>query len=757
MKMSQNSTLALLLERKVLAAQQRSGKDKVFTFICNNNFIVKGPYHPSALTMIKQLSDKLIGWGCTHLPYCHGVWKNNFLCFDNIGFSSRNGGKNSKYTEVTELFSALGEESPIVYNVLEQDNLVKISSLNTSKSLSSEEFRSIPQETYNRLISDYIKAFVAGVGDLNFSNVVYSRANKQVFLLDVFDTPDTKVSSVNENSDFFFFSKDPKAVDRRAYDKKKVLEEISFLEGRVRGKEVERLRLAQRILRDKSPKKEQKEVAAPKRVSPKKEEKKSNLPRTLSKKVVDEVKRKSVKQDGSVSLFPPLPVIESVGRGWGIGLGMQHPNNLSDPSEVPDLIDEKNIPVFASESKKDTPTEEDLRKLVDNFAEEYIAKIPWDEKDYRGRSTKDVRFAMENLSGNVGFTESFYEKHLDKINWLEICMNPSLGEAFYERHIKKVVWEKICGNIGLPESFFRKHLDKLTKSDWQVLVRNPRISEKFIEEFLERITSAYLPKNKQDIWEYICKNVGLSEAFFRKHLNKFINYKNATHSLSHNSSISAEFFEEFFDKFDINRLAYNKGLDEKIFIKNIAELEKSGRRFLCMNANFRESFFEEHADLKDPDTWIALCKNNNLSESFFRKHLDKFTKNKRAWESLSANTSISEEFFEEFIKKVEWHNLSANTSMSEKFFIRHIKKIKWEVIATNSALSPKFFRENFPFDENLFYEDEEDEVPYVIYLLENNFSIYRKKEERKRQVREANEHLQNYLVRGLPDIVSGYL
>lgn len=45
------------------------------------------------------------------------------------------------------------------------------------------------------------------------------------------------------------------------------------------------------------------------------------------------------------------------------------------------------------------------------------------------------------LSGNIALPESFFEKHLNKIDWCELCTNRSLSEAFFERHLDNIDWD----------------------------------------------------------------------------------------------------------------------------------------------------------------------------------------------------------------------------------------------------------------------------------------------------------------------------
>ena len=43
-------------------------------------------------------------------------------------------------------------------------------------------------------------------------------------------------------------------------------------------------------------------------------------------------------------------------------------------------------------------------------------------------------------------SETFFERHLDKVNWLWLSRNPVCSEAFFERHLDKVNWTWLFGN-----------------------------------------------------------------------------------------------------------------------------------------------------------------------------------------------------------------------------------------------------------------------------------------------------------------------
>src|SRR3989344_881456 len=114
---------------------------------------------------------------------------------------------------------------------------------------------------------------------------------------------------------------------------------------------------------------------------------------------------------------------------------------------------------------------------------------------------------LENLSTYLQKQkiEAFYEKHIDKVDWVYLTVNPSLSEAFFEKHVEDVNWEYLSRN-PLSETFFEKHIDKV---NWEYLSKNPSLSETFFEKYIDKVN-----------WEYISWNTSLSETFFEKYIDK---------------------------------------------------------------------------------------------------------------------------------------------------------------------------------------------------------------------------------------------
>jgi len=64
---------------------------------------------------------------------------------------------------------------------------------------------------------------------------------------------------------------------------------------------------------------------------------------------------------------------------------------------------------------------------------------------------------------SVYVSETFFERHLDKVDWPALSKNPSLSEAFFEKHIDT------SGGAG----------QQSRKVNWPVFSKNPSLSEAF--------------------------------------------------------------------------------------------------------------------------------------------------------------------------------------------------------------------------------------------------------------------------------------
>ena len=123
-------------------------------------------------------------------------------------------------------------------------------------------------------------------------------------------------------------------------------------------------------------------------------------------------------------------------------------------------------------------------------------------------------------------TESFIEKHQDKVNWVYISVYQKLSESFIEKFKDKVSWYYISESQKLTESFIEKYEDKL---DWYCISILQKLTESFIEKHQDKVNWSSISiyqklsenfienyKDKVD-WYYISKHQKLSIEFRKKY------------------------------------------------------------------------------------------------------------------------------------------------------------------------------------------------------------------------------------------------
>ena len=55
-----------------------------------------------------------------------------------------------------------------------------------------------------------------------------------------------------------------------------------------------------------------------------------------------------------------------------------------------------------------------------------------------------------------------FEKNLDKVCWLSICLNTNISVEFFEKHLDQIWFMFLCNNKSIPVEFFEKHLDEIS-------------------------------------------------------------------------------------------------------------------------------------------------------------------------------------------------------------------------------------------------------------------------------------------------------
>lgn len=227
--------------------------------------------------------------------------------------------------------------------------------------------------------------------------------------------------------------------------------------------------------------------------------------------------------------------------------------------------------------------------LSDDFFERHIDKVVWNGRITRYRSENFIRrhidkkdeFSWGYLVSNKSISEEFIEEYIDYMHkpyyqWETVCFK-HFSEAFFERHLDKVDWFTLCMNSSISESFFERHLDKV---DWHGICRNKSISESFFENHLDKVD-----------WFILSRNSGLSESFFERHLDKV-----QWARLCGNSNISEDFLERHYKDVDWFGVVQNKSVSEGFLFKYHTDF-MSTDYFMLVRSRSLPEYFVERLDI----------------------------------------------------------------------------------------------------------------------------------------------------------------
>jgi hypothetical protein len=115
-------------------------------------------------------------------------------------------------------------------------------------------------------------------------------------------------------------------------------------------------------------------------------------------------------------------------------------------------------------------------------------------------------FDWDIFSKHQKLSESFIDKHKDKVDWYYISIYQKLSEEFIEKYGYKMNWRYISQYQTLSEPFIEKHYDKV---DWDYISKYQTLSEELIEKYKDKVN-----------WVSISRVQKLSESFIEKYSNK---------------------------------------------------------------------------------------------------------------------------------------------------------------------------------------------------------------------------------------------
>lgn len=361
------------------------------------------------------------------------------------------------------------------------------------------------------------------------------------------------------------------------------------------------------------------------------------------------------------------------------------------------LSENVGIPLTFIEQHPEFPWEWDDVSQRNDISPEYIERNitrPWNwewlsvhiSPEFVDRF-EDQPWSWHHLSHNLNMTQTFAQKHAEKLNlnWDRLLESGAFGthkiDDFMYYCYNKVEYERLreCESRHIAWVCSSFLYDTL-QTNCVMIQQRPKRPKRSLEAFAETV-----PRGKWDT-ETLCAYASLE--FIQKH-NIEIDWE----SLSLNSSVTPEFMDRHADQpWDWNFMSY-------IGQPKIGVIE----RFIDKPWNWHylsrcvtPAFVEQYPD--KPWKWgekhccspRSLSNNENITLEFIDRHLDE------DWNwghnGLSVNPVVTLEFIERHIDKPWcWHEygLSVNPNVTLEFVRRNLDK-RWDWYELNETLTLKF-------------------------------------------------------------------
>ena len=156
-------------------------------------------------------------------------------------------------------------------------------------------------------------------------------------------------------------------------------------------------------------------------------------------------------------------------------------------------------------------------------------KLNLENKRYLQKTLeKNIKLFDENDWEKVSIyqklSESFIEKHSNKVDWYWISGYQDLSEKFIEKYSDKVYWGWICKYQNLSEQFIEKYSDKV---EWWYISEFQVLSLNFIIKNIDKVCLDYAIDNSKISLETkkqikkIMKKLSLIDTYTRNKIKQF--------------------------------------------------------------------------------------------------------------------------------------------------------------------------------------------------------------------------------------------
>lgn len=156
--------------------------------------------------------------------------------------------------------------------------------------------------------------------------------------------------------------------------------------------------------------------------------------------------------------------------------------------------------------------------LTEDFMEENASRLNW--KVISRVQTLSELFIrkhielvdMDKILQNQKLSLGFIETHKHRTDfWYYLSFNPYLTEEILETFSEKWRWDMLVDFVPLSESFIEKHQNKLDWTEWNSIFRKQKLSLSFVQKYEEQMDFFALSMNPfltEDILTYYEEQLG---------------------------------------------------------------------------------------------------------------------------------------------------------------------------------------------------------------------------------------------------------
>lgn len=311
----------------------------------------------------------------------------------------------------------------------------------------------------------------------------------------------------------------------------------------------------------------------------------------------------------------------------------------------------------------------------------------------------DPRAHLANLCTHAEVV--YLEPHLDKLNWLNLSMNPNampLLEQHLEERKNDLNWSVLSTNPSIG-SLLKPDLVRLCEKeiDWKYLSRNPRAIP-FLKNHLDKVD-----------WYYLCENEE-AISILEQHPEKI-----AWLALSSNPN-AMNLLRQNQDKVRWGRLCCNPNPEaipllesriqsriearfpsENIYWHGLSDnphamslLEKYPDKIVWSHASMNPGILPLLEKNVDKVIWCYMCNDTITVEvvAFLEKHVDKLCED--CWHLLSERP-VAVPLLEKYPEYIDWNRLSRNPA-AIPLLEKYPEKIHWNQLSVNPAALHLLFR-----------------------------------------------------------------